>query len=279
MTNRVFFILSFVVVVGCGPKTVEVTIPQNHPANPDAPQTVFEIPSDALTEEMAPTEEGASSDNAAHHGAATLSEEGEGALTEMLDAYFVIGDQLASDTIADVNAKAHAMLEAFHTLEHEAPAELWSSHEDYTEAIHDYGHELGDLSDIKAARIAYGSLSDSLNHLIAAVGVPASYEKPVYSFVCGMAKDIPQNGIWLQIGDNVRNPYFGSAMLKCHSEKVQLPVVSSNMKEKGEHELHHHDMPEGHHRKPERTSEHEHDHDGHTDEAPEDKGEKHEHKH
>ena len=70
----------------------------------------------------------------------------------MLDAYLAIGSQLASDTMDDVNVKAHAMIEAFHTVEGEAPAELWSAHEAHTKMIHDTGHELGDLSDIKAAR-------------------------------------------------------------------------------------------------------------------------------
>ena len=61
------------------------------------------------------------------------------------------------------------MLEAFHTLEHEITAEL-------SEAIHDYGHELTDLSDIKAARITYGSLSDAFSQFATATGVPANYE-------------------------------------------------------------------------------------------------------
>ena len=231
MRNVSTLILGLIVVlpsaVGCGGKAVEVTTPPDHPANPGAPQAVFERPSDVLIEEIAPTEAG----DPEHRGSVSLSDEGEEALATMLDAYFAIGAQLASDTMDDVNAKAHAMLEAFHTLEHEASAELWSAHQAHTETLHDAGHELGDLADIKAARIAYGSLSDAFNHFVAAVGVPASYEKPVYSYVCGMESDVPEGGIWLQIGDNVRNPYFGSTMLKCHSEKAQMPVASANMSE------------------------------------------------
>jgi hypothetical protein len=34
----VFFTLSFVILMGCGGKTVEVTVPQEPPANPNAPQ-------------------------------------------------------------------------------------------------------------------------------------------------------------------------------------------------------------------------------------------------
>ena len=160
MIKQLFLALPFVVLIGCGGKTVEVSTPHDHPANAEAPQATFEIPPDVLTEDMASHEEG----EMEHHATVSLSEAGEEALTMMLDAYFAIGDQLASDTMDDVNTKAHAMLEAFHTLEHEVPAEL-------SEAIHDSGHELADLSDIKAARIAYGSLSDVFSQFVTATGV------------------------------------------------------------------------------------------------------------
>jgi hypothetical protein len=236
--------------VGCSGKAAEVTTPPDHPAHPDATEAVFKMPLDVLPQDTMSTEEGASE----HHEGALLSTEGEEALTTMLDAYFAIGDQLASDTMDAVNEEAHAMLEAFHTLEHQIPSEIWHFHDGNTEAIHDYGHELGDLSDIHAARIAYGSLSDSFKHLVRTVGVPANYGKAVYSYVCGMASDVPEEGIWLQIGEKVRNQYFGSAMLKCHSEKMQMPVSSADMsgredmnahehkQEKDGHESRDHDM-------------------------------------
>ena len=158
----------------------------------------------------------------------------------MLDAYLAIGDQLASDTMEEVNAKAHAMIEALHTVEGEVSDELWSAHEAHTKMIHDTGHELGDLSDIKAARITYGSLSDSFKNFIAAVGVPTSYDKPIYSYVCGMAPDVPEAGIWLQTDESVRNPYFGSAMLRCHSVKTQMSVSGADMSGTKDMESHKH---------------------------------------
>ena len=165
----------------------------------------------------------------AGHSSIELSPNGAEALGALLDAYIAIGDQLASDTMDDVNAKAHAMIEALHTVEGEVPDELWNAHEAHTEVIHDTAHELGDLSDIKAARIAYGSLSDSFKHFIAAVGVPANYGKPLYSYVCGMAPNVPKAGIWLQTDEPVRNPYFGSAMLRCHTAKEQMSASSEDM--------------------------------------------------
>ena len=165
----------------------------------------------------------------AGHSSIELSPDGAAALGTMLDAYLAIGNQLASDTMDNVNAKAHGMIEAFHAVKGEVPAELWNAHETHTKMIHDTAHKLGTLSDIKAARIAYGSLSDSFKDFISAVGVPANYEKPIYSYVCGMAPDVPKAGIWMQTDESVRNPYFGSAMLRCHNSKMQMSVSSSDM--------------------------------------------------
>lgn len=228
--------------IGCGSKTVDLTTSQDHPANPNAQQGTaadhHNTPMAKMHKENMPMTEMHEGD--ADHSSAALSPDGAEALGAMLDAYLAIGNQLASDTMDDVNAKAHAIIEAFHAVEAEVPAELWNAHEAHTEMIHDTAHKLGDLSDIKAARIAYGSLSDSFKHFIAAVGVPADYGKPVYSYVCGMAPDVPKAGIWLQTDTPVRNPYFGSAMLRCHAAKEQISVSSADMSDDKDMESHKH---------------------------------------
>ena len=218
--------------IGCGSKTVDLASSQDHPADPEAKHGTAPAHSSMPMSGMHA--------EAGVHSKAKLSPDGAEALGAMLDAYLAIGEQLASDTMADVNAKAHGMLKAFHILEGEVPAELWSAHKVHTKTIHDTGNQLGDLSDIKTARIAYGSLSDSFRHLIAAVGVPTSYDKPIYSYVCGMAPDVPEAGIWLQTDESIRNPYFGSAMLRCYSAKTQMSVSSADMSGTKEMELHKH---------------------------------------
>lgn len=218
-TLSILIVLFLLITVGCGSKTVSLTNSQDHPADPDSKHGTAPSHANMAMAEM----------HGEQHSSGELPPNGAEALAAMLDAYIHIGNQLASDTMDDVNAKAHAMLEAFHTVKSEAPADLWDAHESHTKTIHDTGHQLSDLSDIKAARIAYGSLSDSFNHFIAAVGVPASYDKPVYSYVCGMAPDVPKAGIWMQTEGPVRNPYFGSAMLRCHTTKTQLSTSSTDM--------------------------------------------------
>lgn len=227
----IFIVVFLLVSIGCGSKTVDLATSQDHPANPNAQQGAppdhHNMPLTKMHKADMPMA-GMHEGDAGHRGA-VLSPDGAEALGAMLDAYIAIGDQLASDTMDNVNAKAHALIEAFHTVKGEVPTELWNAHETHTKAIHDTAHELGDLSDIKAARIAYGSLSDSFKHFIAAVGVPANYGKQVYSYVCGMAPNVPKAGIWLQTDESVRNPYFGSAMLRCHTAKEQMSASSEDM--------------------------------------------------
>ena len=243
--QRTLFLLTILFVplsIGCASKTVELNISQEHPANPNAQQGVSADPhSMPMTEvHKGKTPMAEMHKEEAGHSSIKLSANGTEALGAMLDAYLAIGDQLASDTMDDVNAKAHALIKAFHIVESEAPDELWSAHDVHTKMIHDTAHQLGELSDIKAARIAYGSLSDSFRHLITVVGVPANYEEPVYSYVCGMAPDVPEAGIWLQTSESVRNPYFGSAMLRCHTSKTQMPASSADMSGAKDMESHKH---------------------------------------
>ena len=219
--------------IGCASKTVDLTTSQDHPANSDAQQGASADHHNMAMKKMhkgqMPMTE--MPEGEASRSSTELSPDGAEALGAMLDAYIAIGDQLASDTMDDVNVQAHAMIEALHAVEAEVPDELWNAHETHTKTIHDTAHELSDTSDIKAARIAYGSLSDSFKHFVSAVGVPADYGKPIYSYVCGMAPNVPEAGIWLQTDESVRNPYFGSAMLRCHTSKEQMSVSNTEMSE------------------------------------------------
>ena len=147
----IFIVVFLLVSIGCASKTVDLARSQDHPADPNGKHGTTPTHGSMPTAEMHEGDEG--------HSSTELSSAGMEALTTMLDAYLAIGEQLASDTMDNVSAKAHAMIEAFHTVEGEVPAELWNAHKVHTKMIYDTGHELGDLSDIKAARIAYGSLS------------------------------------------------------------------------------------------------------------------------
>ena len=240
------FLVILLFQIGCSAKNSEFVVPHDHPAHAEAPQAVFTPPMGMSTKDMASHGDEVTE----HHVGPSLSEVNEKAFADMLDAYFAVGDQLASDTMEHVNAKTNEMLEAFHTLEHDAPAELWNSHTNHTLAIHDRGHELASTADINTARVIYGSLSEAVNHLIAPTGAPTSDERPVYKYICGMASDVPLGGVWLQKGTPARNPYFGSSMLRCYSEQTQVSAAATkepsheatqhdyHMRKPGDHDQH-----------------------------------------
>ena len=223
--------------IGCGTKNGEFIVPHDHPANANAPQAALVPPTAMATHAIASHDE---EENTERHVTTSLSKVSEEAFAEMLEAYFAVGDQLASDTMDNVNVKVNEMLGAFHTLEHDAPAELWNSLQDHTLAIHDHGHELAGTSDIKTARVIYGSLSEAVNHLIIPSGAPTRDEKPVFKYICGMASDVPQGGVWLQKGSLARNPYFGSSMLRCYSEQSQVSAAVTKESSHEAPELEHH---------------------------------------
>ncbi len=69
---------------------------------------------------------------------------------------------------------------------------------------------LEEARDIKAARQAFGQLSDSLLAYAKATG--AALPSGVRTAYCPMV-----NKSWLQKGDKIQNPYYGSEMLECGS--------------------------------------------------------------
>jgi hypothetical protein len=69
---------------------------------------------------------------------------------------------------------------------------------------------VGDAADLKAARVAFGELSDAV---IAAGKAEGWKDTPeVKVAYCPMAKKS-----WVQKESEIRNPYYGTAMLTCGS--------------------------------------------------------------
>ena len=65
-------------------------------------------------------------------------------------------------------------------------------------------------SDVKAQRVHFVSLSKKMYDLVKV----AKYDSTVYYQYCPMAND-GKGAYWLSIENAVRNPYYGSKMLKC----------------------------------------------------------------
>jgi len=110
----------------------------------------------------------------------------------LLDAYLKIGTTLAADKVEGVPAAAQAIAAEAKKLGAPGAATLAAA------------DKIAAAADLKATRAAFGDLSDAV---IALAGTAPGGAKRAY---CPMVKKY-----WLQKGDKIENPYYGSQMLRC----------------------------------------------------------------
>lgn len=123
----------------------------------------------------------------------------DGALAKVIEPYLRIQGQLAQDSIDGV-AQAAAEIERNAAVLGAAGS-----------AVAAHAGSLAKAGDLKAARAAFGPLSDVL------VG---EFEKRQASVPGVQAMYCPMvNKPWLQRGGAVRNPYYGKSMLTCGEPK------------------------------------------------------------
>ena len=150
-----------------------------------------------------------------------LSDEAIKYLQNMLEAYFAVGRLLAEDKYNTITSQSRILLSALDQLKSVVNQEDLDMIQ-ILERTHQYGQQLASSSSIQYARKHYGFLSHSLLDWLHKLALPVK----IYGFVCGMAPHVPQKGVWLQSAAEVRNPYFGSTMLKCYSQTFKLETSS-----------------------------------------------------
>ena len=77
--------------------------------------------------------------------------------------------------------------------------------------------EIQSSGDVEVQRKSFSTLSDNLYKSIKAFGIG----KDAYYEFCPMAFN-NEGGYWLSDQDQIRNPYFGKAMLTCGEVKEKL---------------------------------------------------------
>ncbi|QNN21793.1 efflux RND transporter periplasmic adaptor subunit [Planctomycetales bacterium ZRK34] len=158
---------------------------------------------------------------------ATLPDTVAERIVTMLDAYFAVGDKLASDTAEGIDAPARqiaASVDALVEMPIPDKPHFWHQH-DEAATVRGKALELIDAKDIKAVRLAYADLSLAAEKLIKATGVPPQYSKPVQALHCPMYREGQGGSMWLQPAGDVRNPFYGSTMLECFDKRVTMPVT------------------------------------------------------
>lgn len=242
---------ALVFLTACVPAAT-VAVGADHPASPDAPTARASAPMAALTpapevrlpEALRPASDDAPAmdhtamrddaptvDHAAmghtmpapseRPDAPTAASPTTGAPTaspmaEALDAYLAVHAALAQDDVAGAAAHGAHFATAFGALAEAPPAgdpHFWHSRSADVAAVGTAADALAGAETLDAARVAFGELSVPFARLLEAAGAPEGYA--LARFTCGMYRDAPEGGVWLQRDGDTRNPYFGAAMLTC----------------------------------------------------------------
>jgi hypothetical protein len=150
------------------------------------------------------------------HQGQSIQDVREGAENAPIDTvfenYFAIQSSLANDSIEGIPARAQALAKAIEKLQ-AASANASGDENDKSmntlmADIKASAESLAGKKNIDPARKEFGTLSEKLVDYQRRYGKTQAGD--VRIFVCDMVKKP-----WLQNNDEIRNPYFGSAMLKC----------------------------------------------------------------
>ena len=90
-------------------------------------------------------------------------------------------------------------------------------------------------SDIEAARVSFERMSDAVISLQTRFGHHGS--ETWHVAYCPMAFD-NKGAEWLQKGTQIRNPYFGDAMLRCGEVRGEFPPIGTAEGQDNEHRGH-----------------------------------------
>ena len=131
-------------------------------------------------------------------GAGALAKTAAELTPALVDPYVRVQSALAADKIEGVKPDAAAIGAAAGTLGEAA------------RPIAAAARRLEEAANLKDARKAFGEVSDTLFAYVKTSG--ASMPPGVKTAYCPMV-----NKSWLQKGDKIQNPYYGSEMLECGS--------------------------------------------------------------
>lgn len=131
----------------------------------------------------------------------------------LVEANFELVRGLAGDDPAAARQAAIAADAALHAvdgalLQGSAARDAWNRS---AQALHDGIKAVGDAEGLDGQREHFERFSDALTDAVRAFGVTT--DRPVYRAMCPMVQG--RNAFWLQDEEQVSNPYWGAAMLRC----------------------------------------------------------------
>ena len=149
----------------------------------------------------------------------TATPDFEKQLNQVLDAYYNLSGALSSDDAAKAQHKAATILHDLEQINAPSEEEALSAWKPMYDELMQQARSLAQQSDIQRQREIFKPLSDVLTQAVAQFG---NRNQPVYQSLCPMAFN-NSGAHWLQPQDEqINNPYFGSAMLRCGTIKQNI---------------------------------------------------------
>ncbi len=150
-------------------------------------------------------------------------------LTDIVDAYFDIKNGLVDSNVGKSTVSARNLSELLKATDSSLlTGEALETWKDWEKQLQSSLKSFVSAKDLNAQRELFGTLSDTL---ISAVGFFGANNRELYINHCPMAQD--GNGAhWLSEFEEVKNPYFGEAMMNCGDVVKKFPP-SKELKGKG----------------------------------------------
>lgn len=157
--------------------------------------------------------EGSPPNHSSHSKSITISKEARNALLPVYQAYLKLKESLADDDFSKVVEATKFMHQELNKVnmsvfKGETQAHWMSFQNDLNSDL----QVIQQSTDIKVFRRQFLALSDDLITMTNTFGNP--FSQALYVQHCPMAND-NKGGDWLSLSDDIKNPYFGAAMLTC----------------------------------------------------------------
>lgn len=139
-------------------------------------------------------------------------------LGNVVSQYLSLKDELVNDN-SDIQSNVKSLQQSLKKVDMSLVME--DAHNVWMEALKSMNKELKLLSkavNIDEQRTIFLTISKSLADATQKLGVKMKDSQPLYLEFCPMAND-DKGGYWLSIEKEIKNPYFGSKMLKCGEVK------------------------------------------------------------
>ncbi|CCO23652.1 efflux RND transporter periplasmic adaptor subunit [Maridesulfovibrio hydrothermalis] len=160
--------------------------------------------------------------NIAKHAGSTVAapEVFKAQLGKVYTSYSAFTEALAADNMQLAQKQAALMTEELKKVDHGSLSEeahmVWMG---ALKNINDGISAIREAKDIVGIRAGLEPLSYGMIDAVEKLGIKST--QPVYEVFCPMAFDF-KGAKWLQSDENIRNPYFGEAMLQCGEVERQI---------------------------------------------------------